>query len=263
MAPTCVSTQPKRRVAARCNPGKQTGLGKCSRRPAGRLQDYCPQASTSTVAKLRAAGLRVRASKDDQVTEDQGKEEVKDEPGFYWDPANMRWVRDDKRGLPVSKMNTLIQPKSGAAYTAWPVVHTILAEHGLKSYSVEEAMDIVGKGKAVIVDIRPTYDFEAEHIEGSINVPLFQPVQGDSMMDQVKRFAVGFMAMKATERNPNFAEDAKKILGDEKRQLIVACTIGGTLETEVQRKDPKREAFKDPVSPISTDTKLGCIAIFS
>ena len=31
------------------------------------------------------------------------KNKVKDDPGFWYDKANLRWVRDDKRGLPLSE----------------------------------------------------------------------------------------------------------------------------------------------------------------
>jgi hypothetical protein len=39
-----------------------------------------------------------------------------------------------------------------------------------------------------IVDVRVADKYEKEHIEGSVSIPLFRPVQGDSVMDNVKRF---------------------------------------------------------------------------
>jgi hypothetical protein len=39
-----------------------------------------------------------------------------------------------------------------------------------------------------IVDVRVADKYDKEHIEGSVSIPLFRPVQGDSMMDNVKRF---------------------------------------------------------------------------
>lgn len=37
--------------------------------------------------------------------------------GFKWDPANSRWVRDDRfAGLASDESKTLIQPKTGSAY---------------------------------------------------------------------------------------------------------------------------------------------------
>lgn len=39
-----------------------------------------------------------------------------------------------------------------------------------------------------IVDVRVANKYEKSHIEGSVSIPLFRPVEGDSMFDNVKRF---------------------------------------------------------------------------
>jgi hypothetical protein len=42
---------------------------------------------------------------------------TKQKVGFRWDPANLRWVRDDKAVITSDDPNaTLIKPKTGAAY---------------------------------------------------------------------------------------------------------------------------------------------------
>ena len=38
-----------------------------------------------------------------------------------------------------------------------------------------------------IVDVRVADKYEANHIKGSISIPLYRAVQGDSIMDNVKR----------------------------------------------------------------------------
>ena len=63
------------------------------------------------------------------------------------------------------------------------------------------------------------------HADPSVNVPLYRAVQGTTFFDQVKKLATAAMAMQATERNPDFGQDAKAVLGDEERLLIVACTV--------------------------------------
>lgn len=148
---------------------------------------------------------------------------------------------------------TKITPKVGEAYTVWPAIHIQLSQFGLKSIPVEETLKLVQEGKAVVVDVRPEYQYSAEHVESSVNVPLFRKCQGQSMMDNVKKLSCSMMGMQATERNPDFAQDAKKALGDtnddlsKSPMLIVACTIGGTLETEVKRETSQRKtSFKDP-----------------
>lgn len=49
-----------------------------------------------------------------------------------------------------------------------------------------------------LVDVRVADKYEEDHIKGAVSIPLFRPVQGDSMMDNVKRLAMGAFAMKAT-----------------------------------------------------------------
>ena len=181
-----------------------------------------------------------------------------DNPGFYWDGANLRWVRDDKRGLPLSDWKegglTQIKPKTGVAYTVWPAVHISLTNFGLESLPVEEALTLVRENKAVIVDVRPEYQYNKYHIEPSVNIPLYRNVEGKSLMDQIKKVAVAAMAMKATERNPNFGEDARRILGDEKRRIIVACQLGGSMETEVV-SERKNKTFKDPEKAFGRESR--------
>ena len=189
--------------------------------------------------------MKIQTRSQNKQTESEVKQEDKG-PGFYWDPSYSRWVRDDKRGTPLSEWDTKVQPKSGVAYTVWPAVHTTLVTAGVKSIPAEEVSKLVEEGKAVVVDVRPGDNFEKEHVDGSLNVPLYRPVEGSSLFDKVKKLAVGAMAMTATERNPNFADDARKTLGEESRMIIVACMMGGSLTTEVSRKRKNMKSFKDP-----------------
>ena len=53
--------------------------------------------------------------------------------GIKWDPAMSRWIRDDKLAGKVDAP-VEIQPKSGSAYTIWPVMWEDLVEYGLTSY---------------------------------------------------------------------------------------------------------------------------------
>lgn len=45
---------------------------------------------------------------------------------------------------------------------------------------------------------RPAYQFEAERIEGAVNIPTFRPVAGKGKWDILKKVAMGALAMKAT-----------------------------------------------------------------
>ena len=51
-------------------------------------------------------------------------------------------------------------------------------------------------------------------------------------------------AQRATERNPNFVEDVGAAVGGRDAEIIVMCSIGGTLDTFIRR--PNRKPYADP-----------------
>uniref|UniRef100_A0A383W322 Rhodanese domain-containing protein n=1 Tax=Tetradesmus obliquus TaxID=3088 RepID=A0A383W322_TETOB len=164
--------------------------------------------------------------------------------GFKWDPANSRWVRDDRfAGIAADEDRTLIKPKTGAAYQAWPVVHTTLSDAGLKSVDVEEARKLSRAGWT-LVDVRLASDFDAMSAEGSINVPMFRLVAGNSAWDNVKKLAMASFAMKATERDPDFVDTFCKTVKKNSKVLLM-CAVGGTLDTNVTYRRDKK-LFADP-----------------
>jgi len=179
------------------------------------------------------------------VSVQAAKAATKKKIGFRWDGANLRWVRDDRfADIAGDESKTLIKPKTGAAYMAWPVVHTTLKEAGLQSVSPEEADKLAKKGWT-LVDVRQVNQFESEHAEGALNIPLYRYVQGNTFWDNAKRLAMAGFAMKATERNPEFVEDARKTLGSKNKKIILMCAVGGTLDTNVSYRREKK-IFADP-----------------
>eukprot|EP00879_Flechtneria_rotunda_P006814 GHRR01007158.1.p1 GENE.GHRR01007158.1~~GHRR01007158.1.p1 ORF type:complete len:259 (+),score=33.78 GHRR01007158.1:577-1353(+) len=164
--------------------------------------------------------------------------------GFKWDPANSRWVRDDRyAGLAANESATLITPKTGAAYRAWPVVHTTLSDIGLQSVDVQEAARLQQAGWT-IVDVRLSTDFDALSAAGSLNVPMYRLVAGTGLWDNVKKVAMASFAMKATERDPDFVQNCYKIV-KKNSKVLVMCAIGGTLDTNVSYRREKK-IFADP-----------------
>ena len=123
----------------------------------------------------------------------------------------------------------------------------------------EEVQSLVDRGEALVVDVRPEYQFQQNgRIEGSVNVPLYRAVQGNSLFKTIKKVAVAAMAMEATERNPDFLADATEALGaadpgTEGRLLVVCCSIGGSMETEVVSKRGK--VFSDPEKAFGRESR--------
>ena len=168
---------------------------------------------------------------------------------FYFDEGSQRWAKDPtgKRGgtLEDWEGSMVVGGASGEAYAPWPLVHTALQAGGLESVEPERALELQSKG-ATIVDIRTADKYAKKHIAGSVNVPLFRPVQGRSPADNAKRLAMAFFQMTATERNSDFAAEALEALPKNK-PVVVACDIGGTLEVTIEKKRGGKvvKAFED------------------
>jgi rhodanese-related sulfurtransferase len=109
--------------------------------------------------------------------------------------------------------------------TEWSVARKSLADFGLESVSSYNASNMVKDGKAVIVDVRTKQAYEIEHVEPSMSLPLYVRAKGGegSLAKKV------FLGSKTTRKNEDFAADAKALLGDEQRTIIVACSTGGDL----------------------------------
>ena len=130
--------------------------------------------------------------------QEKEEEDVEMMRGMRWDGANLRWVKDD-----MAEVRVKYVPETGAAYTLWPVVHTRLTEVGLKSVSPKKALEMMKGGlfgrKAVLLDIRVAKDYSRGRAAGSVSVPLFGPVRGTGMMDNIKRLAMAGFAMEVAD----------------------------------------------------------------
>jgi rhodanese-related sulfurtransferase len=183
--------------------------------------------------------------------EDLAKEgKASDKIGFRFDPAMSKWVRDDKSGDKVAnwadKGGAIERPLTGSAYTVWPVVYLSLLDRGLTAVTGDEALKMVKDKGAVFVDVELEKLYLEGTVEGAVSVPMYQPVSGDSMMDNIKRIALGAMAMQATERNPDFKKVAQERLPKGK-PLIVACNRGGSMATTVlKKKNGYTKEYADP-----------------
>ena len=143
-----------------------------------------------------------------------------------------RWVRAPNKKVDPSML--VVTPKSGMPYTVWPVMHTYLSRKKLKTINQEQALSMVSKG-AILLDVRLAMDFEKEHAEGALNVPLFRITAGNSNWDNIKRVVMAGLNMRATERDPDFIENVNNLVnGNKRKKIIVMCNIGGTLDTVVR-----------------------------
>lgn len=76
-------------------------------------------------------------------------------------------------------------------------------------------------------DIRPTADFEAYHIPGSKNVPMFIPIEaGGDVSKMMKQFIYAINGVKGVDENPKFIEQMREI-APPGAPLLVTCDTGG------------------------------------
>jgi rhodanese-related sulfurtransferase len=139
----------------------------------------------------------------------------------------------DNEWNPFKGWSNKVKKSSGKqkdSYADWATHYRSLISNGLKPLTPSEADDMVRDQGAVFVDVRPEYKFKEFKLEDSINVPLFQKVQGHAMKDNIKRGLTGALQVTATERNPNFAAMAREQLPSDK-PIIIACDRGGKLDT--------------------------------
>ena len=135
-------------------------------------------------------------------------------------------------------------------YTAWVEVHRKLTERGLKDVDCAEASSRIKSGKAIFLDCREAQDYERCHAKGAYSAPLFRLIQGNDTKSNLRRLGYALLTdFAGTERNPEFVTKAVEAVGGErnkKKQVIMYCSVGGTLQTYVERKGPKAKKFNDP-----------------
>lgn len=91
-----------------------------------------------------------------------------------------------------------------------------------ESLFAKDAKEKVDAGEYVIVDVRPTEDFDKATVEGAKNVPLFQRISfaNPSPGKLLRGLAYALNGVQAVEVNPEF-EEQMKAAGDGKKVLVV------------------------------------------
>ncbi|GIL91563.1 hypothetical protein Vretifemale_19161, partial [Volvox reticuliferus] len=218
----------------------------CGGRVSSRWSTGKPSRSSSLVVTAKSSSSRVGTASGGRIT---GRAPKLADPvdfesvGFRLDPANNRWIRDDRFAGKFDQ--TLATPKSGTPYVVWPAIHTLLVSKGLRSVTPEEALALQDQGWT-IVDVRLATDFEQVHAAGAVSLPLYRYVEGTGFWDNVKKaaMAIGF-AMRATERDPDYQSKALSVL-KKNQKIILMCAIGGTLDTLVDLRKGVKPAIRDP-----------------
>lgn len=173
--------------------------------------------------------------------------------GWFYD----NFVKDHTMEAKLSKLKSDVAARNGFVgsmfndafkYTAWIEIHRKLTERKLESIPCKEAYELAQSNEVVLLDVREPDEFEKVHVENSKSAPLFRQIQGNDLKANMRRLGYAMMTdFAGTERNPLFIEQALKAVGGDKtKKVVVMCSIGGTLQTYVERKGPKAKKFADP-----------------
>lgn len=91
-----------------------------------------------------------------------------------------------------------------------------------KSVGAKQAKEMVDSGEYVLVDVRPSDDFEKATLEGAVNVPLFQRISwaSPSAGKVLRSLAYALNGVQAVEVNPDFEVDMNSKSGGKKVLLV-------------------------------------------
>lgn len=81
-----------------------------------------------------------------------------------------------------------------------------------------------------IIDIRPAAEYAAGFIQGSVNVPLYQPIQGWEQRKVLRRIGFAlFGVFNGTEVNPDFEQQLQEAVPDVQGGAVLICNLGGSM----------------------------------
>ena len=118
-------------------------------------------------------------------------------------------------------------------YPSWESIQPELtSKYTIDTVSVEQAKDLLAAGGHVLLDVRPTGQYEEAHPAGAINVPAFRVIEGGKNgMQSFMRFAVmSLNGVTPTEANPDFVEQLENVVAENQgKTFLFICREGGTL----------------------------------
>mmetsp|Transcript_8752 Transcript_8752/g.26390 ORF Transcript_8752/g.26390 Transcript_8752/m.26390 type:complete len:225 (+) Transcript_8752:31-705(+) len=113
---------------------------------------------------------------------------------------------------------------------AWQIQFKALTENNVRSVASSDIEKLVQARGAVILDIRPANEFSAGHLEASVNAPLYQPIEGWSLQQTMRKATFAFFGIfNGTEANENFEQEVRA-LADPDDEVVLVCNTGGTLD---------------------------------
>ena len=113
---------------------------------------------------------------------------------------------------------------------AWEIMSTVLKKKGIKFVTPSEVKSAQKRG-TIVLDIRPRGEYNQARIPNSVNVEFYRLISGWDPLRVARRALFAFFGvLNGTEFNPEFFEEIETVVGDKRKDVIVCCNVGGTLE---------------------------------
>ena len=82
----------------------------------------------------------------------------------------------------------------------------------------------------LIIDIRPTSEYDKGFITGAINIPFYRPIEGWSPFKIARRAAFAAFGVAGTEPNEEFESQVVAASNNGSKNIVICCLMGGSLE---------------------------------
>jgi len=112
---------------------------------------------------------------------------------------------------------------------AWEAISTTLRKAKVTLISPQQLVAAQKRG-AVVVDIRPSIDYNAGRIPGAVSVEFLRLIQGWDVQKLLRRINFALFGMMGTEYNPEFLEELAAAVPRKQGGVILYCSMGGTLD---------------------------------
>ena len=111
---------------------------------------------------------------------------------------------------------------------AWSMIAGELKRNKLKFAKPAETT----KRGTIVIDIRPSQDYNASHVPGAYNCEFFKSIEGWDPVKVLRRAVFAFFGiLNGTEYNPGFVDEVIRLTGGKKNaDIVLYCNVGGQLE---------------------------------
>jgi rhodanese-related sulfurtransferase len=111
----------------------------------------------------------------------------------------------------------------------WAVISNVLKDKCVRFSAPQEVVFARNDGLPLL-DIRPNTQFKHGFIEGSKNVQFYRPIEGWDLWKVARRANFALFMTEGTEPNPEFLDEVRELVPDNRTPVTLMCNLGGHLD---------------------------------